>query len=221
MLNRQLTTGAAFEDQYWASQGLRTGSAYNDFLLSQNKLARGQRLPTSASRRESSGNGWSGGFVGVFFFALVGPGTLILEPIMGPLVRWLINALLRIRPYVVVTFVSIGAILAFLPYTSTVSISVAESFQISHIPSLLLVAAVFACMFAWAGYLSLGVLYGAISLGGGILSFLISIAIYLGATYLGYYSYLNFFNGTEVPFLTGMFELVSTGTNKLVGLIKH
>ncbi len=221
MLNRQLTAGAAFEDQYWASHGLRTGSAYNDLLLSQNELARGQRLPGSTSRRGSSGNGWGGGFVGVFIFALVGPGALILEAIMGPLVRWLVDALLRISPYVVVIFVSIGAILAFLPYTSTVSISVAESFQISHILSLLLVAAVFACISAWAGYLSLGVLYGAIKWGSGILSLLISIAIYLGATYQGYYIYLNFFNGTEVPFLTGMFELVSAGTNKLVGLIKY
>ncbi len=192
----------------------------NNLLLIQDELARGQQLPTRARGRESSHIGRGGGFVGAVLFALAGPGALILEPVMGPLVRWLKNGLLSIRPYVVVIFGAIGAILAFLPYTSTVSIGVADILRISQIPSLLLVAAVFACMSGWAGYLSLGVLYGAINWGSGILSFLASMAIYLGTAYLGYYFYLNFLSGTEVPVLTNMFELASTGTNKLFGLIR-
>ena len=192
----------------------------NNLPLGQDELARGQQLPTKAGRRESSHIGRGGGFVGAVFFALVGPGTLILEPVMGPLVRWLENALLSIRPYVVMIFGAIGAILAFLPYTSTVSIGVAEILQISHTPSLLLVAAVFACMSGWAGYLSLRVLCDAINWGSGILSFLTSLALYLGTAYLGYYLYLSSLNGTEVPALTNMFELVSTATNKFFGLIR-
>lgn len=63
MPNDHQTVGDAVEDQYYASQGVRTGSAYNDYLVTQRE--------TSQKRRSSVSNAGDARGIGILILSIV------------------------------------------------------------------------------------------------------------------------------------------------------
>jgi len=175
----------------------------------------GQYGPGPVSTRDQ---GTASGGMGFFpFLLLVGPGYWVLAPVWEFLSDLAEKSLPKYSKHVAILFGCAGAAFAFLPQAGGIATEVASIFEISYVLGQSGTAVVFFPLSYWLGGKFVELLAAFIQWLIFANIVLLTFAIYLAVLFAGYYIYLNVFDGTEIPFLTGLFDLIASAAKTLFG----
>jgi hypothetical protein len=213
MSSKEPTAGDYAEDAYWADQGVETGTALNWYLISRRNSA----TPVPPAQPPGEADGGGGGGLAIPFQLLLWlpilPGLLLLGLAWHTADQLIDRHFEKIQK--VLAFVAaIGLVLVVHSdkakgANGLLGITTSDGWGIAYI--------VAASVGGWAGWKFTWVLDRWLFFIFVLFSVAASLVIYIGLTWVGYYCYLNFFDGTEIAFIEGLLGLTVAGFNWLLG----
>lgn len=209
---REQTPGDAAKDGAMASQGHLTGTSYNLLLNTQRQLReqqslRGQRsvAPNGDPRSSRVTLGDLGS--SLLFFVFVAPGILIVEKLFAWVpspMAWLSRHGDRLARVCGVA----GAALGLSPIVEPYASSFAHGLGIDPLIARLGFAVVLFGVGVWLFPRLIDFLERSLMLMLGLLCVVLTVSLYLAATFVGYQTYVHLFGGSEIPWLSATFDLI-------------